>query len=189
MVYQTGIITSRARLYDMTGVANYTASNGIDLGKVGDLVLAKLHRDIQIYRGLASGSAPREASMDGSGILLEFSLHEYDAAAVKILSQNTRPTAANNNWHGPVASANYTLGNLFDSNEILSLMVADELAPDDYPKVYIHRAIIMDVENLVFSRAERSMMTPATFRVIGLHSDTTNGCFLFGDSSKFPSLA
>jgi hypothetical protein len=189
MAYTTGIITVRSRLYDMTGITNYTPSNGVDLGKVGDLVMAKFHRDVQFYRGLASGSAPKYASIDGTGTLLEFSLHEYDAAVMKLVSQNIRPSGANNNFHGFDAGSNYELGHLLDSNELISLLVADESDPTDYPMLYIPSAVIVDVDSISLSRAERSIMTPATIRIVGLHNDTIGGPFVFGDPSSFPSLA
>lgn len=189
MAFTTGMITTRSRVYDMTGITNYTPSNGVDLGLVGDLILAHLGRDVQTYRGLRNGSTPTAASIDGTSVLLEFALHEYDAAAMKVLTQNIRPSGASNNFHGFSAGANYKLGKLLGSNELLSLLVADESNPTDYPMLYIPKAVILDVASLQLTMAERSVMTPATFRVMGLHDDTIGGPMAFGDVASFPSLA
>lgn len=189
MAYTTGTITNRSRIYNMTGITNYTASSGTDLGRVSDLVMAKFERDLTLYRGLRTGTTPTDASIDGEGVVLEFALWEYDAATMATLFQRIIPSGKTNNFHG-FGNQSYKLGRKLGTNELLSLMIADEEAPNDYPKLYIHRAVIVDVEGLVMSRGSQGSMTsPATIRVIGLHSDTLGSPMVFGDSSAFPSLA
>lgn len=189
MAYTTGQITTKSRIYDMTGKTNYTPSNGADLGAVSDLILTEFQREVTLYRSLAHGNTPTDAAIDANGVMLQFGLREYDAAVMKVLAQNTRPSANNNNFHGIEGGPNYKLGMLLGSNEILSLLVADADNPGDYPALYIPRAVITRVENLALSKAERSVMAPALFTVIGLFDTTIGDTFAFGDKSDFPSLA
>lgn len=187
MAFTTGTITVRSRVYDMTGTDSYDPDEGTDLGPVGDLVLAKLERDVVTYPTLRSGSTPSEAAIFGEGLILEFSLNEYDAAVVNMLAQRVRPSGQNNNFHG-FGAGDYKLGHLLSGSETLSLLVADEDSPNDYPALYIPRAVIVDVESMSLSMIERSVMTPATFRVVGLWDEAAGGAFNFGSIAGFPSL-
>lgn len=190
MAFTTGSIKVKGRLYDMTGITNYTQSNGVDLGLVSDLVMPEFERDVQVYSSMGTGSTPRYATIDGEGLLLRFGLSEYDAAVVKLISQNMRPTGANENYLGPTATiaTAYSLGNILTTSHLLSLLIVDKDDPADYPALYIPAAVVVRVHNLSFSPAE-GMMDPATFEVIGLYNSTIGGCFALGDKSKFPSLS
>ena len=188
MAFQTGPITLDSHVYDMTGISNYTPGNGVDLGPVGDLLLVDFERDVQIYKELRHGSTPSEASIDGSGCILSFSLIEYDAAAMKVFTQQVRPSGQNNNFHGFEAGVNYKLGRLLGSNELLSLLVADENDPTNHPMFYIARAVVARTQGMSFTMAERNLMSPAVIDIIGLYDTTSAGPFLFGDVTGFPSL-
>lgn len=190
MAYQTGTITTRARLYDMTAASaanQYTPSAGVDLGKVSDLILAEFDRDLVVYKGLEYGSTPKNASIDGSGLILQFALSEYTASVVSVLTQRMFPSGDTLNYQGAMAGS-YKLGKLLDSNHLLKLLVADELTPGDYPKLYIPKAVVVRVRGLALSMASR-MMDPAVFEVIGLHDSNFTGPFAFGNSTGFPSLS
>lgn len=190
MAYQTGTLTTRARLYDMTGASaanQYTPSAGVDLGKVSDLIIPEFERDVVVYKGLEYGSTPKHASIDGSGVILQFALSEYNSGVMSLLAQRMKPSGDNLNYQGAMA-ASYKLGKLLTSSEWLKLLVADETTPADYPKLYIPKAVVIRVRGLALSMASR-MMDSAVFEVIGLHDTNFNGPFAFGDSSGFPALS
>lgn len=185
MAMNTGTITVRSRIYNMTGVAvtNMDPSAGVDLGLVSDLVLPTFERDVQIYRDLRYGSTPANASIDGSGCILEFGLSEYDAAAVTFLTQRIQRTATTVNWEGAMVGS-YVLGKLLSSSELLRLLVADETSPLTNPMLLIPKAVVVKVSNIALSKTVR-MMDPASIQVIGLHDATNGGPFAFGDYTKF----
>lgn len=189
MAYTTGVITTRSRIYNMTGVTNYTPSSGTDLGKISDIVVADFSREVTTYRNLRTGTTATDAAIDGEYSVLTFSLWEYDAAAMAVLFQRIIPSGKTNNFHG-FGNQSYKLGRKLGSSELVSLLVADEEAPADYPKLYIHRGVILDIGNLNLTRgAEGSIVSGATIHVLALHSDTLGSPMVFGDSSGFPSLA
>lgn len=185
------VLTVRSRVYDMTGQTTniYSPSSGTDLGKLSDLIMVEFERDVKVYTGIASGSSPKHASIDGSGVVLEFGLAEYGPATMKLLTQQIRPVyaaaEATFNYQGAAADA-YKLGRLLTMNECMSLLIADEENPANNPALFIPYAVVTRVANMSLSMAEK-MMHPATFEIIGLHSARLGGPFAFGDKAKFPS--
>lgn len=183
MAVSTGTLAIRGRVYNMTGVSGFTPSGGTDLGKVSDLLLAELERDIQVYTGLEYGSTPKYASIDGSGVIFEFGLSEYSAAVITLISQRIQPATSTINYHGALAGS-YVLGRTLGSSELLKLLIADEDNPTTRPMLLIPKAVIVKVGNLSFSMAERHT-DPATIQIIGLHDSTLGAPFAYGDPAKF----
>lgn len=181
----------RSRVYDVTGLTTtiYTPSAGVDLGKMSDLIMVEFERDVRTYTGLATGSTPKHASIDGSGAVLEFGLSEYGPASMKLVTQQIRPVyaAAEATWNYQGAAADaYKLGRLLTMNECMSLLICSEADSGDFPALFIPYAVVTRVGNFSLSMAER-MMDPATIEIIGLHSARLGGPFAFGDKSKFPA--
>lgn len=183
MAINTGTIAVRARIYNMTGVAGFTPSGGTNLGKVSDLLMAEFSRDVQVYTGIEFGSAPKMASIDGSGVLFEFALSEYSSATMTLISQRMKPGASTLNYHGAMA-ASYVLGRPLTSSETLKLLIADEDNPTTQPMLLIPKAVVYKVNNLSLSMAER-MLDPATIQIIGLHDSTLGSSFAYGDPAYF----
>lgn len=186
-----GVISQQSRVYDVTGLTTtiYTPSAGTDLGSLSDLMMVQFERDVRTYTGLRTGSSPRQASIDGAGVIFEFGLKEYGPAVMKLFSQQIRPVfsaaEATFNYNGPAADA-YHLGKFLTMSECMSLLVCDTTAHGDRPALFIPYAVVVRVGNISLTMAE-NMMAPATFEILGLHSDRLGGPFAFGDKAKFPA--
>lgn len=189
MVMATGTMRLNARLYDMslaTDPLDITDPAAVNLGKVSDLIMPEFERDVRVYPQQATGSTPVDASIDGSGIIVEFGLSEYSAGVMRVLSQTMRPSGQSLNFHGPIGAGTYKLGRRLSSSQTLKLLICEPAAATTRPVLYIPRAVVRRVANLALSFAE-NMLDPATFEVIGLYDETIGDCFAFGDIAGIPT--
>lgn len=186
------VISQQSRVYDVTGLTGtsiYDPAQGTDLGKLSDMVLVQFERDIRTYTGLSTGSTPRHASIDGSGVVLSFGLKEYGPAVMKLVTQQIRPNYGSGELtfgYAGAAADSYKLGRFLTMSECMSLLIADTTVAGDRACLFIPYAVVMNTENISMTMAE-GMMDPATIEVIGLHSARLGGPFLFGDKATFPS--
>ena len=187
-----GVISQQSRVYDMTGKTGadaYDPTEGVDLGKLSDLIMVQFERDVRVYTGIRTGSSPRKASIDGSGCVIEFGLKEYGPAVMNLISQRIRPDYGSGEltfgYAGAAADA-YKLGRLLGLNEIVSLLIADTEAPGDRPALFVPYAVVRHTSNISMTMAE-GMMNPCTIEIMGLHSDTLGGPFVIGNKATFPT--
>lgn len=187
-----GVISQQSRVYDMTGLTGadiYNPAKGTDLGLLSDLIMLQFERDVRIYTGIRTGSSPKQASIDGSGCVIEFGLKEYGPAVMKLIAQRIRPNYGSGELtfgYAGAAASSYKLGQLLSLSETMSLLIADQTAYADRPALFIPYAVVRNTENISLTMAE-GMMSPCTIEVIGLHSDRLGGPFLFGNPATFPS--
>jgi len=187
MAYQTGILSIRGKLYNMAGASAYTgASSGTAIGRVVDVLDVEMQRDIEVMPRYDVGSTPFYGRIVGETARISVQLADYDANWIALISQRRPVTGQTLNYHFGLG-ANYKMGMLLSSSELLPLMIKDESAPADYPALYLPSAIVENVSLVKMSMGSR-LVDMARVSILALYHTTYGSVGAFGNLANFPAI-